>query len=541
MLRTRRRPRWSAPSSGGSSFSPTQIAGLQAWWDASDSSTITSSSSAVSQWRDKSGNARHLAQATGSKQPLTATDSINGLNVLKFDGVDDIMTTSSFIYGLGACTVFVVCKGASQGSDHRIVAEGSTGSTTPMYCPLGNGATTVTRERFFIRDNASTQTTAEGTAVFLDSVPKISCFKDTGSAVTLYLNSTSDATVASYTRSTTTLDTLAIGALKRTTESNWFVGDIAEIIVYNTALSDANRDLVETYLYAKWYQAVDAMFLIGQSNADGRGDNTMLPSDLATFYATTPPNMYIWYKPAVRDANGITAGSYTNDGGSGSGTPFFQLDKGHNTGTLKTHQVVGDQGSTVAGQTQNLHGSELAYGYAYTQAATGKELYIFKGCCGGTAIETNWGVSNADPTKIYYWFKTYIYQPGYKELLRTGKWPTIKVIFWMQGETDADNAMPYATYKGYLQTLVNRLKTEYCTQNPLIAIGGLSTGYNTTNGNAIKQAQIDVAAANTNCVVLYTDGSDGQTAFPLQVDNIHYTPDGFKMMGLKLAHLQGLI
>jgi hypothetical protein len=31
-----------------------------------------------------------------------------------------------------------------------------------------------------------------------------------------------------------------------------WIGDIAEIIIYNTALSDANRSAVESYLISKW-------------------------------------------------------------------------------------------------------------------------------------------------------------------------------------------------------------------------------------------------------------------------------------------------
>jgi len=35
-------------------------------------------------------------------------------------------------------------------------------------------------------------------------------------------------------------------------EDNWFPGDIGEIIVYKSALSDADRQGVESYLNAKW-------------------------------------------------------------------------------------------------------------------------------------------------------------------------------------------------------------------------------------------------------------------------------------------------
>lgn len=47
------------------------------WLDAADASTITESGGAVSQWDDKSGNGRHVLQATENKKP---TYNLTGLN-----------------------------------------------------------------------------------------------------------------------------------------------------------------------------------------------------------------------------------------------------------------------------------------------------------------------------------------------------------------------------------------------------------------------------------------------------------------------------
>ena len=41
-------------------FAPTHALALMAWYDASDASSITHASNIISQWNDKSGNARHL-------------------------------------------------------------------------------------------------------------------------------------------------------------------------------------------------------------------------------------------------------------------------------------------------------------------------------------------------------------------------------------------------------------------------------------------------------------------------------------------------
>lgn len=68
-----------------STFDPRRIPGLQAWYDAADSASITLDAGRVSQWSDKSGNARHATNTTsGSTQPSYSTAARNGLNVLRF-------------------------------------------------------------------------------------------------------------------------------------------------------------------------------------------------------------------------------------------------------------------------------------------------------------------------------------------------------------------------------------------------------------------------------------------------------------------------
>ena len=66
-------------------FDPRRIPGLQAWYDAADSASVTLDSGRVSQWSDKSGLGRHATNSTsGSTQPSYSTAGRNGLNVLTF-------------------------------------------------------------------------------------------------------------------------------------------------------------------------------------------------------------------------------------------------------------------------------------------------------------------------------------------------------------------------------------------------------------------------------------------------------------------------
>jgi hypothetical protein len=61
-----------------SRFDPRSVSGITGWWDASDSSTITLNATTVSEWRDKTGNGRHLEQGTALNQPTYVASDIGG-------------------------------------------------------------------------------------------------------------------------------------------------------------------------------------------------------------------------------------------------------------------------------------------------------------------------------------------------------------------------------------------------------------------------------------------------------------------------------
>jgi hypothetical protein len=80
-------------TTGGGAFAPSDLANLIAWYDASDTATITHSGGAVSQINDKEST-HHLVQATGSAQPTTGTRTLNSLNVLDFTASHFLADTS---------------------------------------------------------------------------------------------------------------------------------------------------------------------------------------------------------------------------------------------------------------------------------------------------------------------------------------------------------------------------------------------------------------------------------------------------------------
>jgi len=85
-------------------WTPAQLS-TALWLDAADASTITLNGSTVSEWMDKSGNARHATQATAANQPTYTLNGLGGKPVLTFDGVNDFLSTPSFLLGQTAVSV----------------------------------------------------------------------------------------------------------------------------------------------------------------------------------------------------------------------------------------------------------------------------------------------------------------------------------------------------------------------------------------------------------------------------------------------------
>lgn len=72
---------------------------LGLWLDAADASTITLNGSNVSQWNDKSGNGRHVSQATAANQPSYGTRALNNKNTIEFSGNQMLFSTASVLSG----------------------------------------------------------------------------------------------------------------------------------------------------------------------------------------------------------------------------------------------------------------------------------------------------------------------------------------------------------------------------------------------------------------------------------------------------------
>lgn len=217
------------------------------WLDASDTSTISESGGAVSQWSDKSGNGNHVAQANAANQPSTGTATIGGLNALSFDGSADYLAkaTNTLLVNPsdGTFTVFAVIKNDTLSGVDQIVFQDAgtprmpqflrTSGTTPQSI-IFTGVSAVT-------DNGATIST--GTNYLLTAL----CETDN---LEVFVNGTSSAGTAVTAGINT--ESLPIGVGARNTGLDYWDGLIGEIVVIPKALTAGEQDEIEELLTTKW-------------------------------------------------------------------------------------------------------------------------------------------------------------------------------------------------------------------------------------------------------------------------------------------------
>lgn len=238
-------------------FVPSDITGLLLWLDAADAATIvTVGPNAVSEWHDKSGNARHMTdQGDVNLRPNTGIRTQNTLNVIDFSGSDGLARFGpAFWYNAGPSTMFVVYQidtdpGAPSSFLGTLVFE-------PNYS--GNG-------EFGLRydvDNLNPVLVSDTNSIRFNffgddptgAIPHWATWIDTTTNISIAQDGGTPSSTA-YTRTTSSANVFNVGM----NYSNSFPaggrfmdGWLAEIIIYDSVLSAPDIALVEAYIQDKW-------------------------------------------------------------------------------------------------------------------------------------------------------------------------------------------------------------------------------------------------------------------------------------------------
>jgi hypothetical protein len=232
-------------ASGAMNFNPLNWSPF-IWLDASDTSSITSSAGKVSQWNDKSGNARHFTQATSANQPTTGAATQNGFNVISFNGSQDVRRTLGTL--TGNITVFSVFNITGQPT-YSIPALSLTFQNNGRPYDRWQSAT----ENKVIIDNVDVTAFATANiratsgymihAIQYDTVNVPPRMRERKNRVeTNFFSST--------TPHVTTNQVALVG--RREDALTSFIGNAAEILIFSSIITGTTLTDIETYLSWKW-------------------------------------------------------------------------------------------------------------------------------------------------------------------------------------------------------------------------------------------------------------------------------------------------
>jgi len=231
-------------------FSVPGISGCTLWLDAADSSTFTfSSGSNISQWRDKSSSA---LTGTAVNSPTLIQSGINGFPSVSFNGSSQYINFGNVLnMGTNHIYVFVVCQFSSTAGG------GVVGKTSARANPARWALLRESGNMIMLIEGASV---AINNCTYADSSTRarvLTGYWDRSNVFNLE-NGIQRAVVAlADTSSLSNTDPLYVGAYPNSTGTGpqaglYFGGTIAEIIVYQAALTTTQRQQVETYLASKW-------------------------------------------------------------------------------------------------------------------------------------------------------------------------------------------------------------------------------------------------------------------------------------------------
>lgn len=268
---------------------PLTISGCGIWLDGADTSSMTLSSGAITQWRDKSGSSNHFTTSSGT--PTSISD--NGKTVANFTP-GAIMTSANQISFTTSSAFFIVSKLSGD-----VV---NWGNMLLGFTNINDGDKSI---RFVENRLIGTGGFGDGNELANGSYYVNGTFNPSFGSST-YLNVYSLISTLAPQSGGTSFVTLSSSFMDRN-----FVGNIAEFIFYPGGVSDIQRQKIEGYLARKW--------------------GLTLPAPTVHPYDKFPPaSLHTVVIPtSVRIINlgsgsgGATSGSFTMNSLVGGGTGTF--------------------------------------------------------------------------------------------------------------------------------------------------------------------------------------------------------------------------
>ena len=205
------------------------------WQDSARTTAANADTNPVGAWDDASGAGKHATQATAGSRPTLQTAEVNGVSAVQFDGTDDILSSPAEVASGTPVTVIAVL---------RLLADGN------FTYPIGDassfrGIRITSGRTVSLCDND--QDIASPDAIGSSWVIVTGILDGTNG--TLRVNGVQKATAAST--QTGWIGGLTVGG--RGTGASWQNCQVAEVLLYDSALTGTDLTDVEAYLTTKYF------------------------------------------------------------------------------------------------------------------------------------------------------------------------------------------------------------------------------------------------------------------------------------------------
>ncbi len=234
-------------TSSFSDWSPTQISGCQLWLDATDSSSVTLNSTSVTQWSDKSGNARHLTQSTLSNSPnYTRVNSNYMIDFVRANKTYLINASYSQIYTNFTLYMIIKRKAAPVDTERIFVA-----------IPVSYATDWNTQTGFSFSSTIELAANGSGTSFSDGSNLNVTMYSilTSSNSANVYKNADTTSVISRSLGLTGNSIGILLGSGTNSginTVSEQFNGYIGEVILFTKVLTSSERQQIEGYLAFKW-------------------------------------------------------------------------------------------------------------------------------------------------------------------------------------------------------------------------------------------------------------------------------------------------
>ncbi len=202
----------------------------------------------IATWEDLSGNGNDATQANAGNRPVYRTNQMNGLPVIRYDGSTHLLIPDDDSLRIDPeITIFTVVNLESRTSGTgsiRVVTSKELAHTNRNWWVVQWDS-----KWRFRQSGMGTNTIESDDDAAIE--PTLVVVTGDGSDMKMFVDGTEQQSSVSYSSLDTQNSSTGIGRQGDSTARNW-VGDIAEIIIYDRALSVNDRETIEQYLGEKW-------------------------------------------------------------------------------------------------------------------------------------------------------------------------------------------------------------------------------------------------------------------------------------------------